>query len=177
MQFNRKIKYRCSTLAKNIFTGFITIMKGEYMQVTLNAQNNNQTNFTSLKKVNCGKLLSPLIGEDGFAIEDKLVQNLNANKSFQTLCEKYDVFVNVAPHARPAGIMLDKGLSIEILASKIKKGGIFGFFMKNPPRETISGYMAAGVEARTWNLAEHIIDNFIKAKDGMEADINKFLEK
>ena len=147
------------------------------MQAIFSTQNNNQTSFTSLKKVNCGKLLSPLIGKDGVKIEDKLVQNLKSNKSFQTLCEKYDVFVNVGPHVRPVGIMLDKGLSIEILASKIKKGGIFGLFKKNPPKETVSGYMAAGVEARTWTLADYIIDNFIKAKDGMETDINKFLDK
>ena len=36
--------------------------------------------------------------------------------------------------------------------------------------------MAAGVEAKTWSLAEHIIKSFIQAKEGMEPDIIKFLE-
>ena len=60
-----------------------------------------------------------------------MVRNLKANKSFQTLCEKYDVFVNVEPRILGQyGILLDKGLSIEILARELKKGGILGLFKK-----------------------------------------------
>ena len=147
------------------------------MQVALNTQNNNQTSFTSLKKVNCWKLLSPLMKEDGFAIEDKLVQSLKANKSFQTLCEKYDVFVNVTPHERTTSINRDMLLSTVILASKIKKGGIFEFFKKNPPKERVSSFLVSGQKERARILAEYTIDNFIKAEDGMEADIKKFLDK
>ena len=146
------------------------------MQVNLNTQNySNSTGFTSLKKVNCKKVLSPLIGEnEGSKIEDKIVANLNANPLFQTLCKKFNVFVNVTPHILGQhGILLDKGLSLEILA---KKCGISGLFSK---KETVTDYMAAGVEAQTLKLADHIIDGFINkaGEEGMEVDIEKFLNK
>jgi len=106
-----------------------------------------------------------------------MVRNLKANKAFQTLCEKYDVFVNVEPRILELyGILLDKELSIEIFARELKKGRLLGLFRKNPPKEMVTGYKAPGVEAKMWSLANYIIKRFIQAKDGMEPDIIKFLE-
>ena len=150
------------------------------MQVSLNtySSSNNQTNFTALKEVNCSKLLSPLIGDDAYAIEEHFVSNLKAKKSFNELCDKYDVFVNIKPQIfGQAGILLEKALCVEIFASKIKEGGFWGLFKKQPPKEKVSGYMASGIEAKTWSLANFITENYIKAEDGMEPDIKKFLAK
>ena len=148
------------------------------MQVTLNTQNiNNQTNFTSLKRVNGGKVLKMLLGDEGKAIEKELVGNLKASKSFQTLCDKHDVFVRIEPYSYPVGALLDKGLSLEILVSKIKKSGIFALFKKAPLTERVTGYTVSGVEIRTRELAQHIIDDYIKVEKGMDDDINRFLQK
>ena len=143
------------------------------MQVSLNTQKfDNTPNFTALKKVEGERILYSLIGDEGSAIVKNLTANLKANESFQTLCDKYDVFVKVQPHILGTnGIFLDKGLSLKIFAKKL---GVSGLFAK---KEKVTGYMAAGVEARTWDLAAHISETFIKPKDGMDADIIKFLQK
>jgi len=148
------------------------------MQVALNTQNNNQTNFMSLKKVRGGKALAGLIGKDGYQIEKQLRTTLEANKSFNTLCEKFDVYVNIMPHFRPSGIgiLLEKGLSLEILAREIKKDEVFGIFRKKTPKLPVCYYMASGVEANTWNLADYLT-KFIKSEEGLETDINKFIKK
>jgi hypothetical protein len=148
------------------------------MQVTLNTQNmNNQTNFTSLKKVSGGKMLKMLLGDEGRAIEKDLVSSLKSNKAFQTLCNEYDVYVNIEPHAYPVGMILDKALSLNILVNKIKRGGFFGLFKKAPQKEKVSGYVVSGVEMKTKILAQHIIDDYINVEKGMADDINKFLKK
>ena len=150
------------------------------MQVNLNTNNyGNSNSFRALKHVEGENALQRLIGEAGPNIVDFMVCRLKENNSFKNLCEKCDVFVNIKPDFRQIenSILLDKGLVLDIYARKIRNKSILNLFRKKEPLNRVSGYMAAGIEAKTWKLADYIIDNFIKRKGekGMSADIDKFL--
>jgi hypothetical protein len=145
-------------------------MYGDIMQVNFNKQNNHSVGFSSLKQVKGDKELRRLIGNEGFIIVDRMAANLEANQSFQTLCNNFDVFVSIKPKVLgQTGRFKNNGLSLEILA---KKPGISGMFSKKEP---VTEYVASGVEAKVWKLADTITECFIRQKKGMEAKINEFL--
>lgn len=146
------------------------------MQVILNTQSyNNSINFTSLKRVKGVGALSKRIGKhNSLTIKEKFVTCLNANQSFRTLCDKYNVDVHIIPYESSENALFKKGLSLIILASEKKKSKITDLF-KHQEKEIVSTASAEGLKDSFWSLTRKILKNFIKSKDKMEADINKFL--
>ena len=143
------------------------------MQTNFNpSMSNNQINFKSLKKVNGIQYLEQLT-EEGASIGNNIISNLKSKDSFKTLCEKYDVFVTLMPQCKPEGLLLKKGLLLEIFAQKINKS-FLGLFKKKE-KLPVARFMPFGTETPTWKLAEYMNDNYINAKDGLEVDIKEFL--
>ena len=148
------------------------------MQVNLYTQNNyTPTNFKALKKVRGTEALQSLIGDDGKEIVNNITMNLKKNNSFDTLCRKYDVFVNIFPDCSiiPNSLYLNKALTLEIYTKKINRG-IFGFLKKNK-EVPVCRYMTYGPEVKTWDLAEYINKHYINHENGLTKDITDFLIK
>jgi len=146
---------------------------------------NNSVNFGALKSVSGMDKLRYFAGNTGEAAHDLILFNLRANTAFGNLCEKFDVDVVITPLLRqmPDSILLEKALNLEIVASKLEKKGFFnkllGIFKKRHNPVPVAKYTAVGTEAKTkiYNLARNITDNFIEPKEGLEVEINKFLDK
>ena len=146
------------------------------MQINLNANlSNNQINFQSLKRIKGIDALEQLVGDGGDIIGYDILANLKKNNAFNTLCDKYDVFVSILPQCKPEGILLQKGLLLEIFAQKIDKS-FLGLFKKKE-KMPVARFMPFGLETQTWKLAEYMKDKYINVKDGLEADICEFLKK
>ena len=112
----------------------------------------------------------------GIAIEQKLLKALKNNKSFQELCTKNDVWVEIKPvHTS----YIKTGLDVKINAGKVNE--------KNPElRKNVINHLALELyenhisslpETKYQEHAENIVQTFIKNPDGLEADIKKFFEK
>lgn len=148
------------------------------MQVNLYTQNNyTPANFKALKKVRGTEVLQSLIGDDGKDIVNNLTMNLKNNNAFDTLCRKYDVFVNISPDCSliPNSLYLNKALLLGIYTKNINRG-LFGFLKKNK-EVPVCRYAAYGPEASTWDLAEYINKHYIKDENGLTKDIVDFLIK
>lgn len=154
------------------------------MNVNFNPNYSNQSvNFGALKSVSGMDKLRYFAGNTGEAAHDLILFNLRANTAFGNLCEKFDVYVGITPRMKqiPNSILLEKELNLEIFASKLEKKGFFnkllGIFKKRHTPVPVAKYTAVGTEAKTYNLARYITDNFIEPKEGLEVEINKFLDK
>ena len=152
------------------------------MRVNFDTQNfSNSANFKALKHVEGDKILQSLMGEEGPVLVDYMVQKMKAKSAFKELCEKCDVFVNIAPSYRPldTGILLEKALTLDIFARKIREKSFWNIFKKQEPAERVTGILASGIEARTWDLADYIVNKFINRDcgKGLTVDINEFLKK
>ncbi len=154
---------------------------------------NNQTSFQALRGFECSENLKPIIGVAGKSIEKKLEKALNANKLFQELCQRNDVWISINPKYNER---IRSGLNLEIYASKINEPNA-------ARRENVISYHAmklyepydyeriydysklakAGYEFRLADLicdfnsrAEEIIHKFINHYN-FKAAINHFFEK
>ena len=146
------------------------------MQVHLDTQNNHQTNFRVLKKIEGARLLNYLTGE-GDEMVGQIKKNLMEKESFKRLCKNHDVFVNVEPIAIPSGMLAYKGMLMEIYARKIKKWRFLELFKKNPIEPVYTCSTDYELEARTWDSIYEIIENFIKPEEKMDKVINNFIDK
>ena len=153
------------------------------MKVDFNTNYNNNINFSALKNVAGRDRLVEFAGKAGDAACDLIVNNLKANESFDRLCQKFDVNIAITPFIKqkPNSILLEKFLALEVFASKLERkdffGKLFGLLKKKQPEIPVAKYVASGTEAKTYNLADYITNNFINKKDGIEFEIEEFLSK
>ena len=143
---------------------------------------NNSIMFGALKNVTGRDRLVEFAGKSGDAACDLIVNNLKANESFDRLCQNFDVNVAITPFIkqRPNSILLEEFLALEVFASKLEQKGflgkLFGLFKKKQVPISVAKYIASGTEAKTYNLADYITNNFINNKNGIELEIEEFLK-
>lgn len=89
-------------------------------------------------------------------------------------CICFEKFVDIMPRVQPKGILLKKGLSLEIFAQKIDKT-LFGLFKKKEKMPVVQ-FMPFGLETPTWELAEYMNNKYILVEDGLAKDICDFLK-
>ena len=150
------------------------------MKIDFNTNHsNNSVNFGALKSVKGIDKIECLVGHIGRKAGDYVIENLKANPAFENLCKNYDVYVSLLPVMKPSKtpMLVDKGMHLEISAHKCNKKGVSGLIRKKNPMIKISDYQYAVVEARHFDAAQYIIDNFINSKEGLEKDITAFLKK
>jgi hypothetical protein len=154
---------------------------------------NNQASFRGLKGFECGKNLKNIIGNAGEAIEQKLLKAFNCNESFQELCKKNDVWVDIKP--KHTGL-IRSGLDVEISASRLneqnleRRENVIGYLIgKYYDREDVRIKDYSELTKNGSNLTlmklisdynshtENIMQSFLKDHWGLKSAVKKFFEK
>ena len=145
---------------------------------------NNSVNFGALKSISGRERLAEFAGKSGEAACDLIITSMKNNASFDRLCQKFDVNVAITPLLQqlPNSKQLEKSLNIEVYANKLRKNNLFvkllGIFKRNSKQMPVTQYTAAaGTEVKSYKLAENITENFIKPKEGLEFEVDEFLNK
>ena len=141
---------------------------------------NKNVNFCALKSVTGIDKIECLVGHIGRKSGNYVVNHLKANSAFNELCKDFDVYVKLLPVMLPSKktpVLVDNGMHLEIFAQKPNKKKFAELLGKKNPLIKVSDYKHKDVEARPFDIAEYIVNDFINKKNGLEKDINTFLKQ